>query len=55
MNRNPDTAAKLAIKDYNDPISYGLEYIIDELETENLPASTDHQTIDWFGLHDLTV
>lgn len=31
---------------------YGLEYILDELVSEKPTATTDQNTIDWFGATD---
>lgn len=43
------------INEFNDPSGYGLEYVIDELQPEYVPAARIEPTVDWFGLRDLTV
>ena len=36
-------------------ISYGLEYVIDEIISDKLKSKALNSQIDWFGLSDLTL
>jgi hypothetical protein len=54
MSTQSETLASLAIKEYNQPYCYGLEYIIEEILDETSHQSQSQQP-DWLGLHDLNM
>ena len=42
-------------REFNCTTVYGVEYIIDDLLSENMTNFTDTSRSDWFGLSDLSI
>lgn len=55
-NQQENAICEILAEDLFLESAYGLEYIIDEIVSENTPAKNEiDDAVDWFGLYDLTI